>query len=148
MEQMLCHLIREDIELSLQLDPSLHAVKVDPAQIERLIINLVINARDAMPFGGKLTVSTANFDTPATAQTAAASYAILDITDSGVGMDQETLSRIFEPFFTTKEVGKGTGLGLSTAQGIVKQNDGQIEVISQPGKGTTFRILFPSYVSS
>ena len=147
MEQMVHHLIREDIELSLQLHEALHPVKVDPSQIERLIINLVVNARDAMPNGGRLTVSTMNESTQTSTEMDATPYAALIISDTGIGMDRETISRIFEPFFTTKEEDKGTGLGLSTAQGIVKQNDGRIEVQSKPGMGTTFRILFPAYGS-
>jgi two-component system cell cycle sensor histidine kinase/response regulator CckA len=135
-------LIREDIELSMQLDPELYPVKADPAQIERLILNLAVNARDAMPGGGRLTVSTSNLDS--SPSSGISPFAVLEISDTGIGMDQETISRIFEPFFTTKEEGKGTGLGLSTAKGIAKQNDGRIEVLSEPGKGTTFRTLFPA----
>lgn len=144
MEQMLHHLIREDIELSLQLSDQIPLVRVDPVQIERLIINLVINARDAMPHGGRLlltTMTNENLQTPDAGET---SDAILAISDTGTGMDQETLAHIFEPFFTTKEAGKGTGLGLSTTQGIVKQNGGRIEVLTQPGAGTTFRVMFPA----
>ena len=144
MQLMVRHLIREDIELSVKIHDGLHPVKVDSSQIERLIVNLVVNARDAMPNGGRLTISTMNLHTATAPGRTPASYAVLDISDTGVGMDQEMVSHIFEPFFTTKEEGKGTGLGLSTAHGIVKQNDGHIEVNSKPGAGTTFRVLFPA----
>jgi len=146
MEKMLRRLIGEDIELVATRDPILGRVKADQGQIEQVILNLVVNARDAMPQGGKLVIATANTEMdetfvkryPYPVQTGP--YIVLTVADSGVGMDAATKARVFEPFFTTKEKGKGTGLGLSTVYGVVKQSGGYIDFDSEPGEGTTFRI--------
>ena len=149
MNGMLRRLIGEDIvELSAELDASIGAIKADPGQVEQVIMNLVVNARDAMPKGGRLTIETRNVTIGGEVRldavgVAPGSYVLLAIHDTGQGMDAETRSHLFEPFFTTKEKGKGTGLGLSTVYGIVKQSGGSITVESAPGRGTTFRIYFP-----
>jgi PAS domain S-box-containing protein len=149
MDGMLRRLIGEDIvELCAELDSSTGAIKADPGQVEQVIMNLVVNARDAMPKGGRLTIETRNVTIGKGARldavgVEAGSYVLLAVRDTGHGMDAETQSHLFEPFFTTKEKGKGTGLGLSTVYGIVKQSGGSITVESAPGRGTTFRIYFP-----
>lgn len=147
--KMLRRLIRENIELTLNLDPDLNWVKADPGQIEQILMNLVVNARDAMPKGGKLRIDTTNvkIESPAEqdeSRLAPGSYVLLSVRDTGCGMDDDVLSHLFEPFFTTKEPGKGTGLGLATVYGIVKQSKGLIRVASKVGVGTRFRIYLPA----
>lgn len=148
LEKMLHRLISEDIALITEMDPLIGAVKADPNQIEQVIINLVVNARDAMAYGGKITIATKKVDIDEEycrqhAEIKPGNYSLLSISDTGHGMDEDTTSHIFEPFFTTKEVGKGTGLGLSTVYGIVKQSDGYIYCDSKVNQGTTFDIYFP-----
>ena len=148
LEKMLRPLIGEHIQLNIVLSPELGQIEADPAQIEQILLNLAANARDAMPQGGQLTIEAANaeLDKQATRgrqELRPGPYVSLVVSDTGQGMDAETMSHLFEPFFTTKPLGKGTGLGLSSVYGIVKQNGGDITVSSEPGRGTTFRILLP-----
>ncbi len=148
MEDMLRRLIGENIELAAVLQEGAWNARADPGQIEQVIMNLVINAKDAMPDGGRLTIETKNRVLGGECdgthlEVKAGEYAMIAVSDTGIGMDAETLSRIFEPFFTTKEKGKGTGLGLPIAYGIVKQSDGCISCSSEPGKGTTFKVYLP-----
>jgi PAS domain S-box-containing protein len=152
-EKLLGRLIGEHIEFFTALDPTLGKVLVDPVQIEQVLVNLILNARDAMPKGGKLTIETSNIDLEEENESKsslipAGNYVMFAITDTGCGMDDETQSRIFEPFYTTKELGKGTGLGLATVYGIVKQSGGFIWVYSEHGRGTTFKVYLPRVENS
>jgi signal transduction histidine kinase len=147
MERMLRRLIGEDVVLDI-LTADTGRVKADPVQVEQVIINLAINARDAMPLGGRLAIETRDVllgqgDAHVRVGLSPGRYVLLRITDSGTGMDAETRSHLFEPFFTTKDVGKGTGLGLSTVYGIVRQSGGHIEMDSELGRGTIVSVYLP-----
>jgi PAS domain S-box-containing protein len=151
MEKMLPRLLGEDINVSVSLDPQLGTVKADQSQIEQVIMNLAVNARDAMPSGGRLEIKTANAEmdyafTRDHPGSNTGSYVLLAISDSGTGMSPETITHIFEPFFTTKGVGEGTGLGLATVYGVVKQSNGYIWVVSAPNKGAKFEIYLPRHL--
>jgi CheY-like chemotaxis protein len=148
MEKTLARLIGEDIELRFYPGEDLWKVNIDPAQVDQILMNLSVNARDAMPEGGRLTIQTKNVQLDETYARGhigikSSEYVLLEVSDEGAGMDKETQSHIFEPFFTTKETGKGTGLGLATVYGIVHQNEGFINVYSEQGHGTVFKIYLP-----
>ncbi|MCE5250906.1 PAS domain S-box protein [bacterium] len=148
MDKMIRRLIGENIELVLLPFEKLWSVKIDPGQLEQVLTNIAVNARDAMTEGGKLSIETSNITLDEESvkdqqYMSPGNYVMISVIDTGIGMDEETRLHIFEPFFTTKEVGKGTGLGMSTCYGIVKQNNGAIQVFSAPGKGTTVRLYFP-----
>ena len=146
--KMLQHLTGERISVAVECQPGLWQVRADPGEIGRAIMNLSLNARDAMPGGGTLTIQTANVTLndadAATHELEPGRYVLLAVKDSGVGIDEEVRAHIFEPFFTTKEIGKGTGLGLATVLGIVEQSGGAIHCESQPGEGTTFKVFLPA----
>ena len=148
MERLLRRVISEDIGLESVLDPHLWSVRADPSQIEQILVNLIVNARDAMPRGGRITIKTANSELATSyaqrrEEMEPGEYVMLAVSDTGIGMDKDTQARIFEPFFTTKGPDKGTGLGLSTVFGIIKQMGGHIYVYSEPGQGTTFKVYLP-----
>ncbi|MGH9806352.1 MAG: ATP-binding protein [Terriglobia bacterium] len=148
LSRMLRRMVGSDIEFALHLDPLVGRVKADRGQIEQVLMNLVVNARDAMPDGGSITVSSRDIqlrdkDTAGIPGSTPGQYVELAVTDSGTGMSKETLAHIFDPFFTTKAEGKGTGLGLSTVFGIAKQSDGDVAIDSEPGRGTTIRVYLP-----
>jgi signal transduction histidine kinase/CheY-like chemotaxis protein len=152
LQRMLALVIGEHVDLETSLSPNLHRVVADPGQMEQVIMNLILNARDAVPAGGRIRIETANGDIGEAMarehEILPGQYVTLSISDSGHGMDADTLAHIFEPFFTTKELGRGTGLGLSTVHRIVKENGGNIWVTSQPGAGATFTICMPRAAQS
>ena len=152
MEKLLRRLLTEDIDLDVRLGEGEAIIMSDASQIDQVLINLATNARDAMPKGGKLTIQAGRVEVERQVSTAhgfvaPGSYVVITVTDTGTGMSEQTIEKIFEPFFTTKEAGKGTGLGLSIVYGIVKQHEGYIKVISEPGRGTAFHLYFPASIA-
>jgi signal transduction histidine kinase/CheY-like chemotaxis protein len=152
MSEMLLGVLRDEMEFEIKLDPEAGCVSADPGQIEQVIMNLVVNARDAMPAGGQLTLETAHVIVDATRSPRPVAlphedYVMLAVTDTGIGMDSDTQSRIFEPFFTTKNKDEGTGLGLSVVYNIVRASGGHVRVISEPGRGSTLQIFLPRVAS-
>jgi DNA-binding response OmpR family regulator len=143
-DAMLRRVIGEDVELVTRRSGAAVPVEADPSQLEQVVLNLAVNARDAMPDGGRLTIEVSQVELPPGHGLGPGSYALLKVSDTGTGMDAETLERVFEPFFTTKPEGAGTGLGLSTVYGIVTQSGGDVRVASTPGAGTTFEVYLPS----
>jgi len=148
-EKILRRLVGKDTEIQTEFEPSLSRISADPSQIEQILLNLVVNARDAMPSGGILCIETANLFLNEEyarihADVRPGWYVMLSVTDNGIGMDEKIRSNIFDPFFTTKERGKGTGLGLSTVYGIVRQHQGHVSVSTEPGRGSTFKVYFPA----
>ena len=144
--KLLARFLSENTELTWLLEPDAGAIRADVGQVDQILFNLVVNACDAMPGGGRLTISTSRHEATAGADRTdmpSGEYVVLTVTDTGLGMKPQVKAQIFEPFFTTKELGRGTGLGLATVYGIVKQSDGYIDVISAEGAGTTFRVFFP-----
>ncbi len=147
-ERLLVRLLGEDIEVKTKLAADLGRVKTDPGQLEQVIVNLSINARDAMPQGGKLTIETADVELDESycrtrPHVKPGPYVLLAVSDTGIGMDEATKSQIFEPFFTTKELGQGTGLGLSMVYGFITHSNGHLDVYSEPGMGSTFKVYLP-----
>jgi CheY-like chemotaxis protein len=153
LQPMLVRTLGEKIQVETLMAPDLMPAEVDPHQMEQVLMNLAVNARDAMPDGGRLLIATANAelgpeDATPESELEPGSYVMLAVTDTGLGMDADTRSRVFEPFFTTKALGKGTGLGLSTVFGIVRQSEGGVTVDSRPGEGSTFRVYLPVHVGA